>query len=847
MEILTSLFNFIKNRVLHGHVLMNGFILITIIFLMPANQFAIYDFDVLDTHHRIFKSKEVIQLEMIEDALSLEESLDYTGAINILSRILEEGPVVKLVGEIYYHRGCLYQEMGDDEQAIADFEEVTRNSPPLFILKDTLYRLGELNYYLGNYTPAQSYFNEATSYFSADERHRKTVFQMAYIALQENDWGRSIAFFDSFNTITPDLLDFGYFYKAKALVGADRHDEAIQLFKTIERNFPRSPLLAETAFETAMCYMHARKYDQALRQFKQLKRTSGIDRIRLDYYMAVCEKNAGRTDQALAAFRGIIKDHPKSEFSSYALDQIRVLTNGNFAARDFYDAGYIRYYKREYSKAATNFEIFIKKAPNSPDADEAQLMLARSLHRDEKYKRAIREFSTFINAVQDHPRLGEAIYLLGNSYARNGDYEKAIEEFERLITRYPGHSLAADALHDLARSQESLKEFKAARLTYEKMWKNYPHSMTSQKAQFEIGLTLFMEGDFHEAEIAFGQLAESSPDSDLGESATYWLAQSYAAQNDTETADEIMTLLEKFYPNSYYMAFDAGYFEPETRYINERDYSKARQILYQDLLDLKSWLLQKYPERDFRDVGQQLEKHPAYIKGTILTSLGLREEAKDELYEVEKEYIHDPLTLWHLLRYYFKNDYNQRSIYCARKITNATAGDADKAPFFLQRMIYPIHYPELIFDASQSMNLDPLLVCAIIRQESMFEAKISSWANAHGLMQVIPSTGRYIAKSLEVEDFKVESLHSPKRSLQFGTWYLFEQLTNFDNRVPRALAGYNGGPGNVNRWVKMSGPGRDDLLSEKITYKETRNYVKRILGHYQYYQRLWGEYFKKEI
>ncbi len=101
-------------------------------------------------------------------------------------------------------------------------------------------------------------------------------------------------------------------------------------------------------------------------------------------------------------------------------------------------------------------------------------------------------------------------------------------------------------------------------------------------------------------------------------------------------------------------------------------------------------------------------------------------------------------------------------------------------------------------------------------------------------------------KKIGVEDFRVNSLYLPKRSLNFGVWYLSDLLTEFDGRYPQALAGYNGGPGNVPRWVGMSGSGRDDLLSEKITYKETRKYVKKVLQHYLYYQLLWAEFFKKD-
>ena len=143
-------------------------------------------------------------------------------------------------------------------------------------------------------------------------------------------------------------------------------------------------------------------------------------------------------------------------------------------------------------------------------------------------------------------------------------------------------------------------------------------------------------------------------------------------------------------------------------------------------------------------------------------------------------------------------------------------------------------------------ELPPLLLFSLIRQESLFESFASSWAYAHGLMQVIPSTGEYIAGQLGwPPGYDVTDLHRPLVSLRFGTWYLARQRDGFDGRLDVALAAYNGGPGNAARWLEESG-GDPDLFLEIIRYGETRDYIRRIYEVFAIYRRLYDLQFREK-
>ncbi len=814
-----------------------------VIFLTPTHELAVSEMELLKPAPSVFKSTEVRQSESLEYALTLEEMLDYDKALHELDQIISDGPTAALAPSIHYHRGRLHEVIGDDEQAVTDYTTVLRLSPALAILKDTLYRLGELHYLLGNYDLSQRYLTEATTYFPQDGRHYKAIFELAQSALRAKDWGRAVAMFDSFAVMSNEIADFGYYYQGRAYQGGGNYQMALSLYQKLLFQFPDSPMQNETKLSQAQCYLNMGNYTQALEQFKQLKKSGAIQEVRADFNIAVCMARQGNRDEAVKMLRTIVRSDPAGSYADDALNEIKRINRDQMENIDYYYAGLVRHHKRDFDKAAVNFKHFIEKSPNHELVDNARMMLARTYYRDNDYKKAIIEFSKFISSVKtSHGDYVDAVFLLGSSYARKGDYKSGIEQFDKVVTNFPDHDLADDALQELARAQESLKEFSSARRNYERLAKDYSRRQTSQKTQLEVGLNLFMEGDYTTAATRFETLVKSRPEPELEESATYWLAQCYFERNDPDTGQYVIGLLKEYYPYSYYLAFDRGWFNHARRDIGRHERSRTRKIQADDLKQLREWLIQRAPGQNANAHIDNMEKNPNFRKGTIFLTLGMRTEALQELKKAEDAFVNQPLALWRLLGFYLENAYFQRSIYCARKIADSVSKDPRQLPKFLNRFIYPVHYPELIMAAAEQRSMDPLLLCALIRQESMFESEAASSANAHGLMQVIPATGRYIAKSLGLEDFNTALLYSPRRSLEFGTWYFLDVLSQAENRVPRALAGYNGGPNNINRWVNMTGSGRDDLLSEKITFKETRQYVKKILNHYLFYEDLWGDY-----
>ena len=166
------------------------------------------------------------------------------------------------------------------------------------------------------------------------------------------------------------------------------------------------------------------------------------------------------------------------------------------------------------------------------------------------------------------------------------------------------------------------------------------------------------------------------------------------------------------------------------------------------------------------------------------------------------------------------------------------AAGGETLPPDLLQIIFPLDYWPLIKKYSDLHKLDPYLIAALMAQESTFTAEIRSHANAYGLMQIIPSTGRRYARKLGIR-FTTASLTNAETNVRLGTLYFKELMDRFGG-AHYALASYNAGESRVARWLQES-PGleRDEFI-DNIPFAETQTYVKRILGTAEDYRRLYG-------
>jgi soluble lytic murein transglycosylase len=151
-------------------------------------------------------------------------------------------------------------------------------------------------------------------------------------------------------------------------------------------------------------------------------------------------------------------------------------------------------------------------------------------------------------------------------------------------------------------------------------------------------------------------------------------------------------------------------------------------------------------------------------------------------------------------------------------------------------------YWETIQKNAAKSGLDPYLILAMIRQESVFDPQALSPASAFGLMQLLPSTAGREAKRMGLPSPASEKLFDPDLNIMLGTQHLKGLLQLYSDNVVKAVAAYNAGKKTVDRWEREISVSDEEEFIERITYGETRLYVKLVLRNYRIYRELYGNH-----
>jgi soluble lytic murein transglycosylase len=157
-------------------------------------------------------------------------------------------------------------------------------------------------------------------------------------------------------------------------------------------------------------------------------------------------------------------------------------------------------------------------------------------------------------------------------------------------------------------------------------------------------------------------------------------------------------------------------------------------------------------------------------------------------------------------------------------------------PNELWDIFFPVRHIRLIKENAAGHDLDPNLILALIRQESAFQESACSSADARGLMQILPATGRSLAREARMARFTVRMLYQPETNIALGTRHLASLLQRYGGRVELALAAYNAGHGRVDRWLQEFGDADVMEFVERIPFSETRGYVRQVLSSKAHYE-----------
>ncbi|WPX07587.1 lytic transglycosylase domain-containing protein [Anaerocellum danielii] len=161
--------------------------------------------------------------------------------------------------------------------------------------------------------------------------------------------------------------------------------------------------------------------------------------------------------------------------------------------------------------------------------------------------------------------------------------------------------------------------------------------------------------------------------------------------------------------------------------------------------------------------------------------------------------------------------------------------------FFILKQIYPLKFSESISRYSSEIGVDPYLICAIIKSESNFNQYAVSKKGAVGLMQLSPLTAKWVAQKLKIQ-YSDEYLYDPDYNIKLGSWYIKYLLDYYSGDTKLAVAAYNAGMTNVNKWLSIKK--RSTIEITEIPFKETNHFVRRVFKSYEMYKKLYPKTFK---
>jgi soluble lytic murein transglycosylase len=462
-------------------------------------------------------------------------------------------------------------------------------------------------------------------------------------------------------------------------------------------------------------------------------------------------------------------------------------------------------------RAAAGYRFWLGSGVGSPaERDDVRLRLGRTLFNAGAYAAAEEAIRPLLDASPSVAR--PALLLTGRAELRRGANQQAIVTFERLATRFPGSSEGSEGLHLVADVHHEAGEIGAASAVYRRVADIFPGTDRAGLSLMRLAGIQYLEGDFRAAAGVWEEYRAAYPRGGRWLEATYWAARAYDEIGEGARARTLYQAIRERDPLSYYA------------------------LLASDRLGVAYWPIPMGPSRP-ADPAAMARVEDRLRAVDLLREVGLHREADAEALRIAEAPGPDLETRYALAEALNARGYAIRGIRIGQGIEQSVDGMNPR----LLRILYPFPFQALIEAEAREKGLDPFVVAALTRQESLFTARISSPVGARGLMQIMPQTGAEIARGLGIEGFDPELLFHPEINVHFGTVYLAEQVDRYDGSLPAVFSAYNAGPHRIDAWMAYPEYGREELFTERIPFRETRDYVKILTRNIAVYRGLYGD------
>ncbi len=649
-------------------------------------------------------------------------------------------------------------------------------------------------------TGAEAEFVRAYRYYSQGDHSRaKTLFQSALA------------------DVTLILGDYALYYLGRIASEAGKHDEAQDYFTRLKKSFPESIWATEASFLRVELDLARKRYQGAIRRAVALKKTSigrGA-RARTAYYLGQAHEALGKDSKAHAFHQEARRRAPRSTWGSRARQRVHELRrkhpkrlglgNGNAMLRE---ARQLRR-ERDYPAAADLYRRILRETNFRRLSLEGLAEVYRKMRQRDREEQVLRRY---IRHYPQRARAGEALTRIATIQWNRDDNAGALETLREFRRKHPGHLRRRYAVYVIGRIHESMGQREAAVRTYRRLLsKEHRYSRFRDDAAWRLAWIHYRRSDYPAAMAVFHDVARRR--GNFKTAAAFWKARIAEKLKDTVTATRLYRRVVKKDTESYYAVLasrrlaDLGVAIPDPL-----PHGRPRQEAGAPRLDARARF------------------HLA--RARALARLGLNQIAHPELDHVRRHSTRTAGLKLLLMREYARTHAHHRSL--------SLALQSPRSPETL-RLRYPLAHWDAVRRYAAENEVDPYLVLSLMRQESMFKPRAVSSANAYGLMQLLHETARTEALKIGLPEPEARQLFDPGLNIRLGVHHLKGLLEDYAHSQAKALAAYNAGKEAVERWTRDLGSDNDMEFIERISYRETRQYVKAVLRNYHAYRTLYGE------
>ena len=653
-------------------------------------------------------------------------------------------------------------------------------------------------------------------------QHTGEAAAAAYLALGhadllDNRYGEAIANFRLARQAGAELADYADFLDARANHNVGNEETAEALLHGFTVRYPESIFVAEAPELEAETLLALKDDAGAQRVLTAAAGTAAANRPGYQLAQGQVAFALGETQQAASLFKRLLLAHPLSQEAEIARAKLTEMgAETSLTTAELRSLGDAYYNAGHYADASAQYHALARQS--NLDAESRAGFAVAAAACDLKLKRLTKAQAEALPDSQDENG-ARRLYLLMELARNRSDLDEQKRIVAELESRFPKSQWLAEALYSSGNLYLLRREYATAAGYYSTLATHFPSSQYAATAHWRAGWLDYRQGLYGEAARLFDEQIRLYPAAAETVGALYWRGRLYETveQKPDLAASNYRTLIRAY----------QHYFYAQLARRRLSALGNAQPVAQPQLESFQAPPVPPLEESFPAD-------SPHLAKARLLANAGLNEY-------ISREIAADPdSSSWSALaeaQIYASYGENFRAMrVMKRALPSAAKASIQSIPLAYWRILFPEPYWETIKTESAKNNLDPYLVAALIRQESEFNPSAISPANAYGLMQLLPSTGKSMAREEGMEHFQTFQLYDPVTNIRLGTRYLRKTLNKFGGVTEYALAAYDAGDDRVLEW-QDAGPyqGMDEFV-ESIPFTETREYVEIILRNLETYK-----------